>query len=337
MAKSIYTGINDKARKVKGIYIGIGGKARKVKKAYIGIGGKAHLFYSGDWILGAEVLSSTSSGQTSAISGYDTYSFTKDTGVIALTGSKTSHTLSSLLASKNPVYTVVSSDGHTITLKRVTDSATTTTDAYYTEGSTTSTSSTGNSASSTLSGKSAYTFDQTTGQYSVSGSRSGSLSTLYSNGNIIYVSGGTSLVYKKVTDKKTSSGTYWSAGSFTASGSETDSDFVMSYNGYTSVSFNSSTGEWEGSGYVSYSPYEDDYQSFTLYQIDSHKCTKVEYEYSWGSSYATINYYTAKATEKSTTTTTYTITTYTKGRNYVPAASNTTYTVQTLTQTATEG
>lgn len=45
MAKTIYIGVANKARKVKRLYIGINGKARKVKKGYIGIGGKAKLFY----------------------------------------------------------------------------------------------------------------------------------------------------------------------------------------------------------------------------------------------------------------------------------------------------
>ena len=337
MAKALYTGVGDKAQKVKGIYIGVDGKARKVKKAYIGVDGKARLFYSGEWVLGAEVVSSTSTGQTAAISGYDTYSFNADAGILALTGSKTSHALSSLLSSKKPVYTAVSSDGHTITLKRVTDSVTTTTDAYYTEGSVTSTTSSGNSESATLSGKSSYSFNKSTGQYTVSGSRSGSLSTLYSNGNIVYVSGGTSLVYKKVTNKSTSTDSYWTEGGFRTDYTDTDSDFVSSYTGYSNVKFDSETGQWENTGFqVTYSPVEDDYQYWTIYQIGNHSCTKIDYEYSFGNYFARITYSTATATENTTTTTTYTITTYTKGRNYVAATSSTTYTVQTLTQTATE-
>lgn len=336
MAKAIYTGIGDKARKVKNLYIGIGDKARKVKKAYIGVNGVAKLFYSSGWVLGSEALSSTSTGQTSAISGYDAYTFNADTGVITLSGSKTSHALSTLKSSGNPVYTEVSSDGHALTLKRVTDSSTTTTEAYYTEGSVTSTTSTGNSGSTNLSGNSSYSFNKSTGQYTVSGSRSGSLATLYNNSYTVYVSGGTTLVYKKVTDKKTSTSYYWSAGSFNYWSTDMEDSFDVSYPGYLSVSFNSSTGEWEGNTYVSYNPWEGDYQSFTIYQIGSHKCTRIEYDYSWGSSYATITYYSATATERSTTSDTYTITTYTKGRNYTAATSSTTYTVQTLTQTAAE-
>jgi hypothetical protein len=34
MAKAMYVGVDNKARKVKKMYVGIGGVARKVKKAY---------------------------------------------------------------------------------------------------------------------------------------------------------------------------------------------------------------------------------------------------------------------------------------------------------------
>lgn len=284
---------------------------------------------------GAEASQGSATGQTSAISGYDAYSFNADTGVFALTGSSTSHALSSLLSSKKPVYTAVSSDKHTLTWKKVTASNTTTTDAYYTEGSVTSSASSGNSASSTLSGKSSYTFDKTTGQYTISGSRSGSLSTLYNNGYTVYTSGGTSLVYKKVTNKSTSTSSYWSEGSFSTDYVDTDTNFITSYTGYSNVKFNSSTGQWEGSGYsVTYSPMEDEYQYWTIYQIGNHSCTKIDYDYSFGNYFARITYSTATANENTTTTTTYTITTYTKGRNYVAATSSTTYTVTTHQRTA---
>lgn len=48
MAKGMYIGIDNKARKVKNIYIGVNGVARRVKKAYIGVGGYARLFYTAD-------------------------------------------------------------------------------------------------------------------------------------------------------------------------------------------------------------------------------------------------------------------------------------------------
>lgn len=48
MAKSIYIGVDGKARKAKNIYIGVDGKARKVKKMYIGVNGVARLCYTSD-------------------------------------------------------------------------------------------------------------------------------------------------------------------------------------------------------------------------------------------------------------------------------------------------
>lgn len=48
MAKSIYIGVNGKARKVKKIYVGVSGKAHKIRKGYVGIGGKARQFFSSD-------------------------------------------------------------------------------------------------------------------------------------------------------------------------------------------------------------------------------------------------------------------------------------------------
>ena len=51
MAKTLYVGINNLARKVKKMYVGIDGKARKVKKAYIGVGGKARLFWVSEFTI----------------------------------------------------------------------------------------------------------------------------------------------------------------------------------------------------------------------------------------------------------------------------------------------
>lgn len=48
MAKSIYIGVDNKARKVKKLYIGVNDKARKIKKGYIGVDGVARLFYYSD-------------------------------------------------------------------------------------------------------------------------------------------------------------------------------------------------------------------------------------------------------------------------------------------------
>lgn len=46
MAKAMYIGVDNVARKVKKLYIGVDGVARKVKKGYIGVNGVARLFYS---------------------------------------------------------------------------------------------------------------------------------------------------------------------------------------------------------------------------------------------------------------------------------------------------
>lgn len=67
MAKNIYVGIDDKARKTKKMYVGVDGKARKAKKVYIGdANGKARLAWSADndKIFIAMTPSPTSSGTT---------------------------------------------------------------------------------------------------------------------------------------------------------------------------------------------------------------------------------------------------------------------------------
>lgn len=48
MAKGIYVGVDDIARKVTKAYVGVDNKARKIKKGYIGVGGVARLFLSAD-------------------------------------------------------------------------------------------------------------------------------------------------------------------------------------------------------------------------------------------------------------------------------------------------
>lgn len=47
MAKDIFVGINNQARKVKNLYIGINGKARKVVSGYCGVNGIAKQFWPG--------------------------------------------------------------------------------------------------------------------------------------------------------------------------------------------------------------------------------------------------------------------------------------------------
>lgn len=51
MAKGVYIGVGNVAKKVKKMYIGVDGKARKVKKAYIGVDGVARLFYEKKYTL----------------------------------------------------------------------------------------------------------------------------------------------------------------------------------------------------------------------------------------------------------------------------------------------
>ena len=48
MARGMYIGVDDKARKVKQMYVGVDSKARRVKKGYIGIGGVARPFWGGE-------------------------------------------------------------------------------------------------------------------------------------------------------------------------------------------------------------------------------------------------------------------------------------------------
>lgn len=52
MAKGIYIGADNIARKVKGMYVGVDGVARKVVKGYVGVDGVARLFYIAQTALG---------------------------------------------------------------------------------------------------------------------------------------------------------------------------------------------------------------------------------------------------------------------------------------------
>lgn len=171
------------------------------------------------------------------------------------------------------------------------------------------------SPSTTISGYSNCTFDDTTGYYAISSSTNPSASSAYSNDTTVYMSVSSdkhTLTFKKVTDVNTTTSSHWSAGSYQFYNSYTDVEFITAYPGYMNEpTFNSSTGEWEGDGsYVNYNPWEGEYQSFTCYQIGSHSCTRLEYNYPNRSEYATITEYRAEATQNSSTTTTYTVTTY---------------------------
>ena len=48
MAKNVFVGVSNTARKVKRIYIGVDGVARKVKRVYLGVNGIARLVYSSE-------------------------------------------------------------------------------------------------------------------------------------------------------------------------------------------------------------------------------------------------------------------------------------------------
>lgn len=49
MAKVVYTGVSNKARKCKALYVGVSNKARKITKGYVGVSNKARLFYSSEY------------------------------------------------------------------------------------------------------------------------------------------------------------------------------------------------------------------------------------------------------------------------------------------------
>lgn len=68
MAKRLYFGIADKARKGKKAYIGIDGKARKIKKMYFGVGGKARCFFASDLVYGG-TATSLSTARTAGAAG----------------------------------------------------------------------------------------------------------------------------------------------------------------------------------------------------------------------------------------------------------------------------
>lgn len=46
MAKQVYVGVDEKARRIKKIYVGANGVAREVKAVYVGVDNKARLCWS---------------------------------------------------------------------------------------------------------------------------------------------------------------------------------------------------------------------------------------------------------------------------------------------------
>lgn len=136
MAKSIYIGVDGKARKAKNIYIGVDGKARKVKKMYIGVNGVARLCYTSEVTVTVTIVQSanqtitvicngnlyTSTFTAEAGSTY-TASISASTGYNAGTLSSTSGTLTDNITIsataatlKTYIYTINQPIGGTITV-----------------------------------------------------------------------------------------------------------------------------------------------------------------------------------------------------------------------------
>ena len=136
MAKSIYIGVDGKARKAKNIYIGVDGKARKVKKMYIGVNGVARLCYTSEVTVTVTIVQSanqtitvicngnsyTSTFTAKAGSTY-TASISASTGYNAGTLSSTSGTLTDNITIsataatlKTYIYTINQPIGGTITV-----------------------------------------------------------------------------------------------------------------------------------------------------------------------------------------------------------------------------
>lgn len=136
MAKSIYIGVDGKARKAKNIYIGVDGKARKVKKMYIGVNGVARLCYTSEVTVTVTIVQSanqtitvicngnsyTSTFTAKAGSTY-TASISASTGYNAGTLNSTSGTLTDNITIsataatlKTYTYTIIQPIGGTITV-----------------------------------------------------------------------------------------------------------------------------------------------------------------------------------------------------------------------------
>lgn len=136
MAKSIYIGVDGKARKAKNIYIGVDGKARKVKKMYIGVNGVARLCYTSEVTVTVTIVQSanqtitvicngnsyTSTFTAKAGSTY-TASISASTGYNAGTLNRTSGTLTDNITIsataatlKTYTYTINQPTGGTITV-----------------------------------------------------------------------------------------------------------------------------------------------------------------------------------------------------------------------------
>ena len=270
----------------------------------------------------------TATGQSAStsITYYPSYSFSTSTGKYTLTGTKTTKTLSSLgVNTSTKLYTT---GGTSLVYKKITNSSSTT---IYTEGSASSSTSYAYSDSS-ISGYTSYSFNSSNGQYSSAGSSTNPwYSTMYSNGTTVYTGFGSNLTYKKVTNKSTSTDYYYEEGSWEYIGSDT-AYYDTTYSGYMNYSFSSGSG-YEPTFWTSFNAWEGDSVYQTFYEGGGSTLTKYVYN---GNGYGDINVsiYRATASMNSSTSTTYTITTYTKGSK---KSSGTTYTVTTTTKGRTSG
>lgn len=136
MAKSIYIGVDGKARKAKNIYIGVDGKARKVKKMYIGVNGVARLCYTSEVTVTVTIVQSANqtitvicngnsytSTFTAKVGSTYTASISASTGYNAGTLNSTSGTLTDNITIsataatlKTYIYTINQPTGGTITV-----------------------------------------------------------------------------------------------------------------------------------------------------------------------------------------------------------------------------
>lgn len=342
MAKKTYIGVNNLTKLGKRFYIGVGNAAKKVKKMYIGVGGFA---------LSNAVKQSTQTGQTGSVVGTKTLPFDSATGVKPL-GSTSSYTMSSLLTSGDIVYTSVS--GNQITYRQVTDSKTTTTGGGYTEGTETSSSSNGNTSS--IYGSTTYSFNTTTGKYTLGSNSSHDLSDLYSSNQRIYTSGGSTLTSKQVTNRTYHEGSegeyvqeyYESSPSYYAYGSITIfidpnsyfySNCVRGSSAGGGLYYSLSGGEWPYSYRFNADDEEDQGPVYVVTAGTASEATGVvKYWAEWDGNGLTvysqtlgINGYMSGGSDPYYS---YTVRTYTKGSTYTQGSSNTTYTVETYTQNA---
>ena len=77
MAKGVYIGVDDKARKVGKLYVGVDGIARKVKKAYVGVNNVAQLIYEDAIIIPIDIKLTTKHGTVEATVNDETFTYSR--------------------------------------------------------------------------------------------------------------------------------------------------------------------------------------------------------------------------------------------------------------------